>query len=133
VEDDDDYDDEDYQDDSSTDDGPSYILIDDDEEELDIPSPSEDQTYGPTSRIELEVVSLGCGLVRKGDTVELIDESDRVSTGLLSGDFLRITRVVQDVATDGIQLEGFLLRRCSYMQPMFEREYRTQLFRNALY
>ncbi|KAL1606685.1 hypothetical protein SLS60_004092 [Paraconiothyrium brasiliense] len=79
-----------------------YILIDDDDEEYDVGSrtrlPFEEDNFP-------EIVELPChrlesgSLLHAGDTVELIDRTDRKADHTLSGDFLKIHAIIEDLKT----------------------------------
>jgi hypothetical protein len=63
----------------------------------------------------------GGSIIRIGDTVELKDRTDRKETvHALSGDFLKISSIVENLQTQEIKLNGYRLRRCSYLCPLFD-------------
>ncbi|KAL5381699.1 hypothetical protein PMIN03_007517 [Paraphaeosphaeria minitans] len=98
-----------------------YILIDDDEENTEIRarSPQQEDVFPET--VELPSCGLDNGsVIRAGDTVELIDRTERKVDHLLSGDFLKITAISEDLRTNKVKLQGYRLRRCSYLRPLFD-------------
>jgi hypothetical protein len=98
----------------------AYITIDDDEDWEGLGShsvPYKDIPFPET--ISLSSVKLECGDIRLGDTVELKDETKRASGRLLSGDFLRVKEIVEDIETRDIKLRGQLFRRNAYQRPLF--------------
>ncbi|KAF1977708.1 S-adenosyl-L-methionine-dependent methyltransferase, partial [Bimuria novae-zelandiae CBS 107.79] len=58
--------------------------------------------------------------LRVGDTVELVDRTERPANHPLSGDFLRIKAMTENLKTQEVTLEGYRLRRCSYLRPLFD-------------
>ena len=58
--------------------------------------------------------------IKRGDTVELQDKSDRDPNELHSGDFFRVKYVIQNIQTDEIRLRGFRLRRTKYHHQYFD-------------
>jgi DNA (cytosine-5)-methyltransferase 1 len=58
--------------------------------------------------------------IKRGDTVELRDKSDRDPTELHSGDFFRVKFVIQNMQTDELRLRGFRLRRTKYHHQYFD-------------
>lgn len=68
---------------------------------------------------ELPSLSFGHGFIYPGSVVELEDLSGRTSNHLLSGDFLLIRSIIEDVETENIVLRGFRMRRVEYLQPLF--------------
>ncbi|KAJ4356287.1 uncharacterized protein N0V89_004318 [Didymosphaeria variabile] len=100
-----------------------YILIDDDDEEYDAGGrtmlPPEEDTF--PELVELPCHRLESGsLIRAGDTVELIDRTDRKADHTLSGDFLKVNAIIEDLKTQEVRLSGYRLRRCSYLRPLFD-------------
>lgn len=110
--------------------GEEYILIDDDDDDDDDDDKCNQVSLArsPTQEVEFpEVVELpfhrlDCGsVIRPEDTVELMDRTGRVNKGYnLSGDFLKITAIVEDLKTHEVKLKGHRLRRCSYLRPLFD-------------
>jgi len=68
----------------------------------------------------LPSIELGCGLVRPSDTVELVDDSGRESTNMLSGDFLRVKETMEYTESEEVKLRGELFRRNAYHRPLFD-------------
>ncbi|OAG07098.1 S-adenosyl-L-methionine-dependent methyltransferase [Paraphaeosphaeria sporulosa] len=98
-----------------------YLFIDDDEESPGsrAKSPLQEDVF-PES-VEVPSYRLENGsIIRPGDTVELIDRTERNPDLTLSGDFLRITAIVEDLKTHESKLNGYRLRRCSYLRPLFD-------------
>ncbi|KAF2447083.1 S-adenosyl-L-methionine-dependent methyltransferase [Karstenula rhodostoma CBS 690.94] len=98
-----------------------YILIDDNEEDVASRARSPIQEAAFPAIIQLPSYRLdNVGVIRPGDTVELIDRTERKSKHTLSGDFLKITTIVEDLKTQETKLNGYRLRRCSYLRPLFD-------------
>lgn len=76
----------------------------------------------PPKEFELPYTELKCGKIRPGDTVELADHSQRNPEHLISGDFLLVRSIIENVKTEEVKLRGYRMRRCAYLQPMFERK-----------
>lgn len=104
------------------DDIPEYIGVDaDDDGPDDSPlEPTDSATSAFPQVFELPSLALPCGIVKPGDTVELRDTTERVSNNLISGDFLRIEYIIEDVNTSEINLKGYRLRRENTLRPQFE-------------
>lgn len=70
--------------------------------------------------IEIGSVDLDCGRVEPGCTVELKDTTGRTADHLLSGDFLRVKSITENLQTAEIKLRGWIFRRNSYQRPLFD-------------
>jgi DNA (cytosine-5)-methyltransferase 1 len=93
-----------------------YIEIDDDAEESEESTSVAECPFPET--VELESVMLPFGLVRRGDTLELKapeTETDRP----LSGDFLRVVKIMEYLDSEEIRFIGQRFRRNAYQRPMF--------------
>jgi hypothetical protein len=60
--------------------------------------------------------------IKPGDTVELMDQSERVAGAMHSGDFLRVKHIIQNTKTDRFRLRGHRLRRTKYHGQYFDCE-----------
>ncbi|KAF2798930.1 S-adenosyl-L-methionine-dependent methyltransferase [Melanomma pulvis-pyrius CBS 109.77] len=114
--------DTDEEDDDET--GPEYIIITDDDtsrsrDPLPLNTPESVPDAFPT-KIELDLLRLECGNIAPGDTVELRDTSGRTTHSFLSGDFLRVKSIIENLETSEIFLRGFRLRRCQYLRNLNE-------------
>jgi DNA (cytosine-5)-methyltransferase 1 len=100
---------------------PEYIEVDaDDDLDAPIPEhPSNAATVFPTV-IELPSLTLKCGVVRPRDTIEMEGTTERDSNSLISGDFLRIEKIIEDVETGEVKLRGYRLRRENTLRPQFK-------------
>lgn len=111
------------EDDEDDDRSREYIVIDDNDDDdndyngYDSRLRAEEAAFPETVKLPFYRLDNGT-LIRAGDTVELIDRTER-SAELLSGDFLRISTIVEDLNEQEVTLEGYRLRRCSYLQPLF--------------
>lgn len=72
---------------------------------------------------EIPEHTLFSGMVRRNTVVELKDDSGRISKNLISGDFLLVRSVLEDLRSGKITLRGLRLRRCAYLQPTFDSEF----------
>lgn len=71
--------------------------------------------------VQLPSYRLDCGsTIHVGDTVELMDHTERVAHHPLSGDFLRINAINENLESHEISLTGYRMRRCSYLRPLFD-------------
>ena len=121
---------EDDDDESATNHDNEYIVIDDDDDEEHNGAKGSSNCRRANFDEEAlpEVVELPShrletgGVLHQRDTVELIDRTERVANHTLSGDFLRITAIVEDLQSHEIYLKGYCLRRCSYLRPLFDGE-----------
>lgn len=98
-------------------DTPGVITIDDEEEEEDL-SVSDSDPLPET--VELPSIELHCGIIKPGDTIELKDHSGRSSDRLISGDFLRVKAIIEDLETKEITIRGERFRRIAYQRPLFD-------------
>jgi DNA (cytosine-5)-methyltransferase 1 len=71
---------------------------------------------------ELPSLTLDCANIRPGDVVELVDNSGRDTDHLISGDFLLIRAIVESMKNGDVTLRGYRMRRCAYLQPLFDSE-----------
>ncbi|KAF2029073.1 S-adenosyl-L-methionine-dependent methyltransferase, partial [Setomelanomma holmii] len=69
---------------------------------------------------ELPEFILKCGSIRPGNIVELRDHSRRASNHPISGDFLLVRSIVENVKSEEVVLRGFRMRRCTYLRPLFD-------------
>ncbi|KAJ4297542.1 hypothetical protein N0V90_005434 [Kalmusia sp. IMI 367209] len=106
------------EDDGEEADGPEYIVIDDDNASDRARSAEQEERFPVT--VELPSIQLDCGMVKSRDIVELFDRTERVADQALSGDFLWISAIIEDLETNEITLQGYRLRRCSYLRPLFD-------------
>ena len=108
--------------------GPEYIVISDDEDEDDgdeIPTPPVDVPFPEVIELPRYQIKPG-SVIRKGDTVELEDRTGRVADYALSGDFLRIHGIFENLETGEVNLRGYRLRRCSYLPTLFDSKYHVR-------
>ncbi|KAH7075952.1 S-adenosyl-L-methionine-dependent methyltransferase, partial [Paraphoma chrysanthemicola] len=73
--------------------------------------------------IELPEVTLECGSIQPGAVVEMQDHSGRESKRPISGDFLLVRSIVEDLQTGDVVFRGYRMRRCAYLQPMFDGKF----------
>lgn len=106
-------------DDASDEEDPVYITIEDDDEDALFATPSR-QFIPMPKEFELPSYSLPCGLIRPRTVVEMKDHTGRRSGNLLSGDFLLVKAVIENVDSEDVVLRGYRMRRCSYLQPLFD-------------
>lgn len=110
-------------DEDDEDDEREYIVIDDDDDEdedtADLPRPTIEEPFPLVIELPHHRIETG-SMIRKGDTVELEDRTGRVAEHTLSGDFLRIVGIFEDLDTGEVSLKGYLLRRCTYSRPLFD-------------
>jgi DNA (cytosine-5)-methyltransferase 1 len=108
------------------------VIDDNDEDEdddnnvymVDHPGPA----FVPSPKtFEVPSLKLTCGEIRPGSVVELKDHTGRDSTHLISGDFLWIRKIIEDVETEAVSLEGYRMRRVEYLQPLFDSMWNPQL------
>ena len=110
----------DSDDDTDDDDEPIDNESDDDEiSALDYAPPNFDP---PPETFELPSLSLECGDIRPGHVVELEDHTERTSKHLISGDFLLVRSIIEDVYTEEVVIRGYRMRRVEYLPPLFDRE-----------
>jgi DNA (cytosine-5)-methyltransferase 1 len=76
----------------------------------------------PPKEFELPNLTLDCGVVRPGHVVELKDHSGRNADHMISGDFLLVRSIVENMQDGEVVLRGYRMRRCTYFQPTFEGE-----------
>ncbi|KAH8730545.1 S-adenosyl-L-methionine-dependent methyltransferase [Phaeosphaeriaceae sp. PMI808] len=55
--------------------------------------------------------------------VELKDHSGRSSDHRISGDFFLIRSIIENVETGEVVLRGYRMRRCTYLQPLFDGKF----------
>ncbi|KAF2830238.1 S-adenosyl-L-methionine-dependent methyltransferase, partial [Ophiobolus disseminans] len=72
---------------------------------------------------ELPKFELQGGDIFPGDVLELHDHTERNLGYLFSGDFLLVRSIVENVKTEEVILRGYRLRRCAYLQPLFDRRF----------
>ncbi|KAH7361202.1 S-adenosyl-L-methionine-dependent methyltransferase [Pyrenochaeta sp. MPI-SDFR-AT-0127] len=110
------------QEETSDDDEPITIDGDDDDDIAIVDSPP--PIFAPSPKeFELPSLSHESGFIYPGSIVELHDHSERTSDHLLSGDFLLVRSIVEDVEAEEIVLRGFRMRRVEYLQPLFNRKF----------
>lgn len=100
--------------------GSAAIDDDDDNEGPAVVDPQSDPySQAFPERFEIDSYDIGHQIIAAGNTVELRDHTERTSESPLSGDFMRIQRILEDTSSGEVSIEGYRLRRCSYLQPMF--------------
>ena len=103
-----------------SDDEHEIIPIDDDDDDIymvDHPGPA---SVPSPKTFEVPSLNLTCGKIRSGSVVELKDHTGRDPTHLISGDFLWIRKIIEDVETEVVSLKGHRMRRVEYLQPLFD-------------
>ncbi|KAF9698369.1 hypothetical protein EKO04_003611 [Ascochyta lentis] len=109
-----------YDDDASEDENePDYSTIDDGAD-LSSPIPARSDHSPSFKDFELPSLSLECGVIRPGSVLELQDRSGRENNEMISGDFLLVRTIVENAETEEVVLRGYRMRRCSYLQPLFD-------------
>jgi DNA (cytosine-5)-methyltransferase 1 len=74
----------------------------------------------PPKEFEVPDLTLDCGEIRPGDLVELEDHTGRKADHMISGDFLLVRSIVENMQDGEVVLRGYRMRRCAYLQPTFD-------------
>jgi DNA (cytosine-5)-methyltransferase 1 len=94
-----------------------YLNIDDDDEDESLRNSTQRDVPFP-KWIELPSAELPWGTVKKGETVELKSRASPPGR-LISGDFLRVTEIIEYLETEETKLRGQLFQRTAYHRPQF--------------
>jgi DNA (cytosine-5)-methyltransferase 1 len=81
----------------------------------------------PPTEFEVPSLTLDCGEIRPGHIVELEDHTDRKAGRMISGDFLLVRSIVENMQDGEVVLRGYRMRRCAYLQPTFEGTYKLNV------
>jgi hypothetical protein len=91
----------------------------DDDEDFSITEYAPPAFVPPPAEFEIPDLALGCGLIKPGNIVELEDDSGRNVDHLISGDFLLVRFIIENMKDGQVVLRGYRMRRCAYLKPTF--------------
>jgi DNA (cytosine-5)-methyltransferase 1 len=98
---------------------PIYDAPIDDDEDFSITEYAPPAFVPPPAEFEIPDLALGCGLIKPGNIVELEDDSGRNVDHLISGDFLLVRSIIENMKDGQVVLRGYRMRRCAYLKPTF--------------